>query len=108
MPGIWIFLSPLSSSLSELEITSEDNIRIERNDFNITVKKIVIPLSVTDMLKILKCNLNNASPLFRNGINIETKNGNKNSKKVLLIRSKKFGLKRIIIKTLRMKYNKNI
>jgi len=83
--GICIFLNPSKSSISEVEIRSEDNIRIEINDFKRTVKKIVIPLSVTVILKKLRSNVNNIFPLFANGMNIEIKKGNKKSSIVLFI-----------------------
>src|SRR4030043_777416 len=81
MAGICIFLNPSRSSISGVEITSEDNIRIEINDFRRTVKKMAIPLSVIAILRKLRFNVNNIFPLFANGINIEMKKGNKKSKR---------------------------
>jgi len=105
--GTYIFLSPLSNSLSEVEITIADNIRIETKDFESTVRKIVSPLSVIAIVKTLRFNLNIAFPLFANGINIETDSGNKYSKKVLLRRIKKPGLNKNIIKIPKIKYKSN-
>ena len=96
--GICIFLSPFRSSLSGVEITNEDSIRIDINDFKRTVKKMVKPLSVIVILRKLKFDSNNIFPLFANGINIEIKKGNKKSNSVLFINSMKFGLKIIAIK----------
>jgi len=105
--GTYIFLSPLSNSLSEVEITRADNIRIEIKDFESTVRKTVSPLSVTVMVKTSRFNLNNAFPLFANGMNTEINNGNRNSKKVLLRRNKKPGLNNNIIKIPKIKYKSN-
>jgi len=91
--GTCIFLSPCSSSLSDVEITSEDNIKIEINDFNSTVKKMVMPLSVTAISKKIMLNLNNMFPLFAMGINIDIRRGNKKRSIDLLIKNKKSGLK---------------
>jgi len=101
--GTCIFLNPLKSSISEVEITSEDNIRIEINDFKRTVKKIVIPLSVIVISKKSRFSVNNISPLFANGINIEMKKGNKKSNSVLFIKRIKSGLNNIAIKMLNIK-----
>jgi len=91
--GTCIFLSPCSSSLSDVEITSEDNIKIEINDFKRTVKKMVMPLSVMVILKKLRLNSYTELPLFANGINIDTRRGNKKRSRDLFIKNKKSGLK---------------
>jgi len=96
--GICIFLSPFKSSLSDVEITREDNIKIEINDFRRTVKKMVIPLLVTVISIKLILNLYKTLPLFANGINIEIKNGNKKSRSVLFIKNTKLALKTIATK----------
>jgi hypothetical protein len=106
--GTYIFLSPLSNSLSEVETTRADNIRMEIKAFKSTVRKTVSPLSVTVIVKILRFNSNNAFPLFANGINKEADSGNKKSKKVLLSRIKKPGLNINIIKIPKIKYNSNV
>ena len=102
--GICIFRSPLSNSFSEVEITSADNISIEIKDFKSTVRKITIPLPVTVIVKILRLSLNNSVPLFTNGIKIETDNGNKKSRKVLLRTNIKFDLSSMISKILKHRY----
>src|SRR4030042_2436290 len=79
--GTCIFLNPSKSSISDVEITSEDNIKIEINDFKRTVKKMVIPLLVIVILSKLRSSVNNIFPLFANGINIEIKKENKKSKR---------------------------
>lgn len=102
--GTCIFRSPLSNSFSEVEITSVDKINIEIKDFESTVRKITIPLTVTAKVKILRFSLNNSVPLFTNGIKIETDNGNKKSRKVLLRTNKKFDLSSMISKKLKHRY----
>jgi len=102
--GTCIFRSPLSNSFSEVEITSVDNISIEIKDFKSTVRKITIPLPVTVKVKILRFSLNNSVPLFTNGIKIETDNGNKKSRKVLLRTNIKFDLSSMISKILKHRY----
>jgi hypothetical protein len=101
--GTCIFLSPFKSSSSDVEITREDSIRIEINDFKRTVKKTVMPLSVIAILKKLRFKLNRMFPLLANGINTETKKGNKKSENVLFIKSTKLDLNTIAINTLSMK-----
>jgi hypothetical protein len=101
--GTCIFLSPFKSSISDVEITREDSIRIEINDFKITVRNTVIPLSVIVILIKLIFNLNNAFPLLVNGINIEIKRGNKKIRNVLFIKSGKLALKAMAIKMLKIK-----
>lgn len=101
--GTCIFLRPYSSSLSDVEITSEDSIKIEINDFKRTVKKMVTPLSVIVILKRLRLYSNNIFPLFANGINIEIKKGYKKRSSDLFIKNKKLDLKIIATRILNIK-----
>jgi hypothetical protein len=101
--GTCIFLSPFKSSSSDVEITREDKIKIEINDFKRTVKKTLMPLSVIVITKKLIFKLNKTFPLFANGINIETKKGNKKSENVLFNKSMKLALKATAINTLSIK-----
>jgi len=101
--GTCIFLKPFKSSASDVEITIEDNNIIEINDFKRTVKKMVMPLSVTVMLRKLMLNFNNILPLLVKGINIEMKKGNKKRRNVLFTKNKKLALKIMDIKIPKIK-----
>jgi hypothetical protein len=94
--------------MSDVEIISVDNTKTEMNDFNRTVKKVVIPLSVIAIFIKLILSLYKISPLFANGINTDMKKGNKKSKSVLFTRIKKLGLKNMAIKTFNIKYSSKI
>jgi len=62
------------------EIIRDAISKIDKNDFIITVKKVVIPLSVIVRLNIPELKLKTTLPSFKKGIKIEIKNGIDNSK----------------------------
>ena len=92
--GKCIFLSPLKSSISSLDKSSEAISKIDINDFISTVAKIVIPLSVMDSVNTFKSIFATVFPPPKNGIKIEIKKGYKNTTDILFISNPNSGLNR--------------